>query len=256
MSDGPKILFLDIETSPHKVWSFRIFKTVIYPDHIIEPSRTICWSAKWRGQKRILFRSEYHDGYPAMLREARNLLDECDVAVAYNGDRFDFKKLRQQFRVNDIPQPSPFIQVDLMKVVKKEDWPSASMDYVTGELGLARKVNSGGLLTWRECLGDFGEERQHKAWNLMRRYSKHDIPPLEALFDEYEADITNIPAVALYAPELPVIEIPPCPNCPDGGRPTRQGYKRTKTRRYPRFQCQDCGRWYSQTRSEMGVDAT
>lgn len=253
---GPKILFLDIETSPHKVWTFRIFKTVIFPDSIIEPSRTICWSAKWRGQKRVLFRSEYHDEYRAMLEEIRFLLDEADVAVAYNGDRFDFPRLKQQFRLNKIPQPSPFITVDLMKVVRKEDWPSIKMDYVTGELGLARKIANGGLQTWRECMGDFGEDARRKAWNLMRRYSKHDIPPLEALFDEYEAEIKNIPAIGLFADDLPSIEIPDCPRCEDGGRPTRQGYKRTKTRRYPQFQCQTCGRWFSNTRSEMGVSTT
>lgn len=255
---GPRILFIDIETSPHKVWSFRIFKTVLYPENIIEPSRTICWSAKWQGEKRILYRSEYHDDGIAMLWEARELLDKCDVAVAYNGDRFDFLRLRQQFRLHGIPMPSPFVQVDLMKVVKKEGWPSVSMDYVTSQLGLARKINNGGMLTWRECLGEFGEERQRKAWNLMRRYSKHDIPPLEALFNEYAAEIQNIPAVGLYAEELPSLEIPDCPRCPDGGRPTRQGYKRTKTRRYARFQCQaeGCGRWFSQTRSEMGVNST
>lgn len=254
---GPKILFLDIETSPHKVWTFRIFDTKIYPDQIIEPSRTICWAAKWRGQNRILFRSEYHDSYAQMLQEIRDLLDECDVAVAYNGDRFDFKRLRQQFRLNGIPMPSDFVKVDLLKVIKREeDWPSISMDYVTGALGLARKIDNGGLRTWRECLGEFGEERQRKAWLLMRRYSKHDIPPLEALFDQYEADIQNIPANTLYGPEFPVWEIPPCPRCEDGGKPTRQGYKRTKSRRYPRFQCQACGRWFSLTKSDLGVEAT
>jgi len=249
---GPKILLLDIESSPHKVWSFRMFKTVIYPDSIIEPSRLICFSAKWEDGK-IIFRSEYHHGYVETLQVIRDLLDECDVAVAYNGDRFDYPRLRQQFRLNDIAYPRPFIQVDPFKTIKKlEQWPSLKLDYVAGALGLSRKQDPGGLILWRECLGDFGEDRQRRAWNKMRRYSKQDVVVLQEVFDKYRNEIPNLPHLALYAPETPSVALPDCPRCLSTSV-TRQGYRRTKTRRYPRFQCRDCASWFSQTRSDMGV---
>lgn len=250
------MLVLDIETSPHKCWSFQTYKTTIYPDQVIEPSRAISWSAKWHGEKPVHFMSEYHDSYLQMLHGIRLLLDQADVAIAYNGDRFDIPRLNQQFRLNKIPYPSPFVKVDVYKVIKKiEVWPFHKLGWITEDLGLSGKTDPGGMIHWRECLGDFGEERQRKAWNRMRRYNKRDVVTLEELFDEYRADITNIPAVDLFGPEAEAAVVPPCPACVDGGRPTRQGYKRTKTRRYPQYQCQNCGRWFSDTRSDMGTGA-
>lgn len=256
MTDGPKILTLDIESSPHKVWSFQIFKTVIYPESIIDPSRTICWSAKWLDRPTVMFMSEYHHGYLPMLERIRNLIDEADVVSAYNGDRFDLPRLRQQFTLNRVPQPSPVIQVDLLKVIKRvEQWPSYKLSYITQQLGMQTKLDAGGLILWRECMGDFGEERQRKAWTKMRRYSKRDTPVLEGLFTKYRSDINNLPSLALFNDDLPGDHVGcPSPLC-GSANVTRQGYRRTKTRRYPRYQCQDCGKWFSDTRSDKGVQS-
>lgn len=251
---GPRILVLDIETGPHVCYSWSTYKTTIFPDQVKEPGRTICWAAKWLDEKPVSFKSEYHDSYQQMLHGIRLLLDQADVAVAYNGDRFDIPRLNQQFRLNGIPYPSPFVKVDLYKVIKKlEVWPFHKLGWITSELGMSGKLDAGGMLLWRACLGDFGEDAQRKAWVKMRRYNKRDVVTLEELFHEYRADITNIPATGLFAPEVEAAVIPPCPVCEDGGRPTRQGYKRTKTRRYPQYQCQNCARWFSDNKSDMGV---
>jgi hypothetical protein len=257
---GPKILTWDIETSPHKAWSFGTRNVNIYPDQIIEPTRMICWAAKWADEKKIYFRSEYHDGTERMLNDLWVLLNQADVTVTYNGDHFDHKHANREFHLGGLPKPSPSISVDMYKVIKKnETWASHKMDYITKGLSLSEKLAHHGFLLWREALGDFGEERQRKAWNIMRRYNKRDIPATEDLFHEYEPVITNLPAAGLWVPsEAPVRDVPPCPNplCHTEGAVTRQGYRRTKTRRYPQYQCQACGKWFSEQRSEIGVTAS
>jgi hypothetical protein len=259
---GPRILVWDIETSPHKAWSFGTRNVNIFPDQIIEPTRMICWAAKWLGEKRIMFRSEYHDSTEIMRQELRDLLDEADVTVTYNGDHFDHKHAKREFHLGGIAYPSDSISVDMYKVIKKaEVWHSHKMDVITKQLGLSEKLAHHGFMLWREAMGDFGPERQEKAWRIMRRYNKRDIPSTEDLFVEYEPVITNIPAVGLWIPESGSAgEIPECPNplClpPKAAGVTRQGWKRTKTRRYRQYQCQACGKWFSETRSEMGVSVT
>jgi DNA polymerase elongation subunit (family B) len=254
--NGPRILLLDIETSPHKVYSWNTYKTVIYPDFVIEPSRAICWAAKWLEEKPVFFKSEYHQDNRSMLLGIRDMLDAADVAVAYNGDRFDVPRLNQQFRLNGIPYPSPYTKVDLYKVIKKiETWPFHKLSWITTEMGMSGKLDPGGIILWRECLGDFGEDRQRKAWAKMRRYNKRDVVTLEEVFHEYRGDITNLPSPLLWSEDKDLVDTrPTCPNC-GSTHVTRQGYKRTKTRRYPQYQCQGCGKWFSETRSEMGVQS-
>lgn len=259
---GPRILTWDIETSPHKCWSFGTFNTNIYPDQIIEPTRMICWGARWYGEKKVMFRSEYHDGTEVMVRELRRLVAEADVTVTYNGDKFDRLHAGREFRLLGIPMAKSQwpISVDMYKVIKREEkWASHKLDYLTKTLGLSEKLAHHGFLLWRECMGDFGPERQEKAWRLMRRYCKRDIPAAEDLFVEYQDAITNIPARGLWTPSEDdgnPRDVPDCANplCDaDGAFVTRQGFKRTKTRKYRQYQCQACGKWFSETRSESGV---
>jgi DNA polymerase elongation subunit (family B) len=254
----PKILVFDIETSPHLGWFWGLWKQNIRPDQIKDASRMICFAAKWVGSNSITFRSEYHHSREEMLLTLRNLLDEADVIVTYNGDKFDMKRAKREFRLAGIEQPSSSISVDLYKVIKKsEDWPSHSMGYIAESLGLSQKMKHHGFLLWREAMGDFGEERQRKAWNIMRRYNKQDLKPTEDLFHRYEAEIA-LPAAGLWAPSAAEDrEVPSCPNplC-QSDHVTRQGYRRTKTRRYPQYHCETCGKWFSETRSESGVTAS
>lgn len=255
----PKILVFDIETSPHLSWHFNTRNVNIRPDQIKQPTRMICWAAKWVGEKRVYFGSEYHHDRPTMLLMLWSLIDEADVTVTYNGDNFDIPHVRREFHQAGLPDPSPFISVDMYKVIKKrEKWASHQMGYITRELGLQEKLSHNGFEMWREAMGDFGEDRQRKAWNLMRRYNRQDLKPTEDLFNEYLPVIPNLPAAGLWTPPGPADpELPPCPN-PLCVQPhvTRQGFRRTKTRRYPQFQCQGCGKWFSQNRSESGVTAS
>ena len=52
-----KILLLDIETAPNRVYCWGLWDQNIGLNQIEEPGYTLCFSAKWHGQKEIIFDS-------------------------------------------------------------------------------------------------------------------------------------------------------------------------------------------------------
>lgn len=253
---GPRILTLDIETSPHKVWTFNTYKAYIAPIQIIDPTRVICWAAKWHGEHGVLFGSEYHNDRSGTyyLRRMWNLLDQADVVVTYNGDHFDIPHLNREFQSRDWGVPSSYVSVDLYKVIKRHQvWASHKLAYLTERLGLSGKIDNGGMQTWLDLLQDEDLELQRKAWNKMRLYNKRDVVTTEELFDEVRHLVSNIPHVSLFSETKH--DRPACPQC-ESENVSQQGWRRTKTRRYPRYQCQDCAKWFSDSKSDMGVSGS
>ena len=254
MSERPRILTLDIETSPHLSWHFDTYRVDIRPIQVVEPSRIICVAAKWHDQKKVMFVSEWQMGHAEMIQTVRDWLDEADVVVTYNGDNFDLPHLRWAMDLHGVERPSPFVSVDLYKVLKREYKKapvSKSLDYLTRRLSLTGKLaHEGYFPLWLKMNGSDPE----KALRVFTRYNKRDVVTTEELFDLSEHLVPNIPAAALYDDSEDVQN--PGLTCPAGHTEfTRQGYKRTKTRRYPQYKCSVCGRWFSETRSDFGVSS-
>lgn len=252
-----KTLTLDIETSPHLCYAFQTWNTNILPAQIIEPTRMISFSAKWLDAKRVAFHSEYEgfapegvsrtEAHEAMVRAAFALLDEADVLVTYNGNRFDIPHMGREFRKYHLGEPSPYVSVDLYRAIKKEEiWASHKLAYLTEQLNLSGKLDNSGWRLWKGVLSDDPVVRA-KAWREMRRYNKRDTSTTEELFLEYLPQIRNLPAAALYEDEISTELV--CPSCKSGWIQSR-GWAYTKTRRYPRYQCQACTKWFKGTRSE------
>lgn len=243
MSGTPRTLVFDIETSPMQVYTFSLFKPFITIDQIIEPTRMICWAAKWHGEDEVIYRSEFHHGKERMVSKLFELVNEADVLVQFNGDSFDVPHIRREFVQAGLPPVSPFQTVDLYKIAKKSMYfPSYKLDWISQELGVGRKLGHSGFCLWRECLEPDPEDnpgRQKRAWSLMRRYNKQDVVVTEALYDELLPHIPNHPHVGLWSDD-PTIDR--CGNC--GSESLQQrGFAYTKVGRYPRFVCTDCGKW-------------
>ena len=228
----PMVLTIDIETSPHLAWTFSTFKTTISPDMIVEPSRILCFAAKWRHEKRIRFHSEYHDGRETMIREAHALLDAADVVVTYNGPGFDEKHLRREFILAGMSPPSPWQSIDLLRTSRGEfKFPSNRLGAVGESLGIGSKVETGGWRLWRDVLaGDA------KAWAKFRRYNIGDVKLTEQLLDVYAPWIEGLPHAGLWTGDLAA-----CYSC---GSTTMEpdGVSYTRSMAYPRMRC-GCGAW-------------
>lgn len=243
---GPKILSLDIETSPIVAHAWRMFKTSIGVNQIIENPRTICFAAKFMHERRIQFYSEFEHGPEEMFRRAHALLTEADIVMHYNGDGFDLPRLNGEFLVMGLHPPAPYQSIDLLKVVRKNfGFPSNKLAYITKRLGLEGKQATGGHDLWIRCLaGD------PKAWAIMKRYNRQDVRLLEELYELLRPWIKNHPHLGLYSGESDS-----CPNC-GGVDLIRQGYSLTGMGRFQRYQCRGCGTWSRSSRREFGVGNT
>ena len=89
MTHAPRILFLDIETRPAVVYSWSLFDVTVGVDQIVDRGGTICFGAKFAGERKMHFYSDWQHGHDAMVRAAHSLFTEADAIVTYNGDRFD-----------------------------------------------------------------------------------------------------------------------------------------------------------------------
>lgn len=233
MSEGPKVLTLDIETSPNVADVWRLFgEQRISMAQLHETSRVICWAGKWYGRRPVEFRSEHHDGYEATIRRAHEVLDEADIVIHFNGKRFDVPMLKREFIKLGLNPPSPFRQVDLFQVAKTIGFPSRKLDFVAQDLGIGSKVKHEGHSLWTACLA--GDER---AWARMRAYNVGDVRLTERVYQRLLPWIGNHPHYGLHSGNEGA-----CPRC-GGDRLQRRGFAYTAVGIYQQLHCQSCGSW-------------
>lgn len=246
MSDGAKILTLDIETSPIKAWVWGTRSQDIYLDQIIEPTRLLCFAAKWYHKDNVMFRSEFHDGSQEMVEFAHHLLDRADAVVTFNGDSFDLKHLNREFWTRRMKPPAPYKSIDLYKVSKRNHrFLSHKLQHITEQLELSGKLSNSGFKLWVRCL-----DGDHKAWAEMRRYNKQDVVTTEELYTESLPWLGAVFNQNLY---LPAEDRGKCPRC-KSEKLHKRGYKFTATGKYQQYQCQHCGAWSSDGKRLEGVD--
>lgn len=239
-----KILHIDIETAPHLVYAWGLWKQDIHIDNIIEAGYTMCFAAKWHGKNQMIFKSFHEHGRDEMIKTAYDLIEEADAVVHYNGNKFDMPILNQEFLVSGFTPPSPVKQIDLLHTARRQfRLPSNKLDYVARVLGLDGKVQHKGMMLWHECMA--GDE---KAWRVMKKYNCQDVRLLEKVYMKLLPWIQNHPNMGLYNEK----DRPVCTNC-GSHRVHSRGYARTKTQLYRQWQCADCGKWQRSKTNETSA---
>lgn len=218
-----KLLTLDIETRPNEVYCWDLFNQNIGLNQIKKSASMICFAAQYLGEKKMHFYSVHKDGRRKMVKAVRNLLDECDGLITYNGINFDVPIIRWEILRQNMDPPSGFKQVDLYRIMKTMKPTSRKLDYVVQELNLGQKTTHEGMPLWTACM-----KNDPDAWKLMEQYNKHDVELTESLFHYLEKWIPNLPQE---------------PNLCEHEHKQKRGYYLTAQSVYQRYRCNSCGSW-------------
>jgi len=242
-----KLLSVDIENSPHLVWTYKLWGSNMYiaPDMVVQQSQIMCFAAKWIGENsEPMFFSTYHNGYAGMVSEAWNLFNEADALVHFNGDRFDDPKVKKELLVSGYDPPSPYKGIDLYTVVKRNfDFPYKRLDQVCKALGIGGKIGSH-KANWKQCL-----ENDPEAWERMKEYNIQDAILNEQVFNIVKPWIGGsvIPSVALEKG----LEMA----CRCGSTNlTKEGFRQTLKGKFQRYRCSACGTWLTAGKSVQRID--
>jgi hypothetical protein len=242
-----RTLLWDIETSPNLGWIWGKWEqNVIKFDrewHIL----SIAW--KWLGDKNVQVKGL--PDYPRykvdteddldLVALAHSLFCEADIVVGHNGKAFDTKKGQSRMFVQGYDPPSPFKEIDTLKVARKYfAFNSNRLDDLCQSIGLGKKLDTGGFETWLGCIrGD------RKAWAQMKQYNAHDVVLLEGLYLRLQPWIAGHPNVATISGRPDV-----CPKCGSDAGMIRRGYTSTSVSRRVSYQCKGCGGYSSGRKTE------
>jgi DNA polymerase elongation subunit (family B) len=240
-----RILIFDIETAPHVVHAWGLFKQNVGINQIVEPGRVLGYAWKWVGQKPVHWMDE-SGGHKPMIEHAHKLLTEADVVVGYNSSPFDVPHMNREFVLAGLTPPKPYKQVDLLKTVRRQfKFASGKLDWVSQQLGLGAKVKHEGHDLWKACMaGDL------KAWSRMGKYARQDVALTEKLFHVLLPWLTQVPHIGQLAQAGGG-----CWAC-GSEKLARDGSYTAYVTSYPLHRCTNCGAWVRGTNKLEHVTKT
>ena len=234
-SQDNKILLIDIEISPACGWTWGPkFDTSII--EFIEPWYILSVAYKWLGQKCEVIAIDTHSE-KEVVKKIHQLLSSCEVAVAHNGDKFDFKKLNTRFLHFGLAPPPPFRTIDTRTIARQRfGFYSNSLNDIAKELGIGEKVHHEGFALWKRCMA-----RDKGAFVVMKKYNVRDVELLERVYLRFRPWIKNHPHIS---------DGSLCSRCGSDKIQSR-GFRRTVATIRKRYQCQNCLGWMSSLSGEM-----
>jgi len=212
----PKILLVDIETSPMMVLVWGLFKQHIPVQNVVKEWSILSWAAKWLFEPDVM--GEHVSPEDAALRQDKSilpgiwgLLDKADIVIGHNVERFDVRKLNARFKVNGFTPPMPYQTIDTMVHAKRNmAFAGYSMAYLNGLLEKSGKLKTEYSL-WKRCIGiNATKLQQMKALVEMLRYNKQDVLALEELYLDLRPWMKSHPNLGLFHDGENVTR---CPNC-------------------------------------------
>lgn len=242
-----KVLVFDIETSPVSALVWGVWKQNIPPKMIDQTWNILSYAAKWLDDDDIYYndlRYEEESNYTddiVLLMELHKLINEADVLVAHNGDRFDIPRLNTRFIRAGLDPIHRVQSVDTCKIARRVfDFEHNSLEFMTTQLlpeeyHKRKSQKFHGVDLWLECLAGNME-----AWNEMQDYNEQDVIALEALYKRLRAWDDRHPVMSNFEEHPPVL--PTCRVCKSTDL-QRRGFQHTRTMKYQRYRCNDCGAW-------------
>jgi len=198
----PKVLILDIETKYITTVGFGLYDQNFSLDQVLDDGGIFCWAAKWLGEDTV-----YYKDYKGDMKKEKQLLqplwkmmDEADIIISQNGISFDIPVLFGKFMEHDMGSPSPFKQLDTLRMTKRRTkLLSNKLEYLTKKFCNLKKSTHKkfpGISLWLECA-----KGNKEAWKEMETYNKVDVKSTEEYFlkiAQYDFTPTTVSALKSY----------------------------------------------------------
>lgn len=239
----PRILIIDVETSPLESWTWGIWDQNVGLEQIKTEWTILSFAAQWLGERKMIYADTGGRG-AAKVRDDKplmgtiwKLLDEADIVIAQNGKRFDVKKMNARLIQHEFGPPSPYRVIDTLLVSKKYfAFTSQKLAWTSKYLTKTPKSEHKkfpGFELWVECLKD-----NPAAWTEMKKYNKQDIVATREVYLRLRPWIEGHPNLGVYNES----DKPLCPKC-GSDHVTKHSTRRSVKQQgaYARYQCQNCG---------------
>jgi hypothetical protein len=235
----PRILIVDIETSPLISYTWGTFQQDVPINQIVEDWHLLSFSAKFIGESKIFYldqrnAKDIRNDKP-LLKKLWDLLDEADLVVGQNLDAFDVKRINTRFIVHEMQPPSSYRTIDTLKMARKSfGFTSNKLEFLSNKLNNTHKKSKhkrySGFELWKECLAGNLE-----AWKEMESYNKKDILATEELFKKLQP-WSKIPDINAYHDDSKYVCI--CGSVDF----VKRGFHFTNNGKYQRYTCNKCGK--------------
>lgn len=242
-----KILYLDLEN-------------IQRPEHIFHPGArskfggraagfcadlayVLCFGYKWAGDKKAScliakkadFKKDPFDDKKLLLA-AKEIIDQADIVVTWYGSGHDMPFLLTRMMAHGISIDHKIKHIDLYKIAKKELRLSSNrLNSAAKFFGLEEKIDID-KIHWPKCWqGDYS------SLVTMGEYCAQDVEVLEQVANAL-GQLVPWPSPKKIAK---IKDPTACSTCLSTNTQHR-GFRVTKVRKVQRFQCQDCGSWFSE----------
>ena len=196
----PRILFLDLESTPSIVVTFGRFKQNISQDAVLqEGGWLLSYAYKWLGEPdvkgNVLNPSEAISiDDSGLCLELWELIEQADILVYHNGLNFDLPLLKTRMILNGLPPLRKVKSIDTLQMVKEFKFNSNKLDSLCRQLDIGQKMQHYGISLWVDCMQGKQESLEH-----MLAYNKIDIELLEELYLAIRPYSTRHPNLSVYS---------------------------------------------------------
>jgi DNA polymerase elongation subunit (family B) len=239
----PRIITIDIETSPLESYTWGIWEQNVSVDQIKTEWTILSYAVKTLGDPKIRYKDTGGRGVKkvrddkSLLLDIHKELDDADIVIAQNGRAFDTKKVNARMVMHGIKPYSPVRVIDTLEVAKKHfRFTSNKLQWLSKHLTDQPKDDHKefpGMELWIECLND-----NPRAWKVMKKYNEQDVLSAELVYLRMRPWIAQHPNLSVFSEGGAT----KCPKC-DSTHVQKRGYEVTQASRYQRFQCMDCSGW-------------
>jgi len=226
---APRILYWDLETAGLNSFKADLAKIVCFGFKFNDEKETHCLRVDQ--YKKWFTKSKGLNDKP-LLVDALEIMKDADLLVAHFGDKFDRRFFQGRVALSGLTPPPPTKQRDTWRIARSAfAFSSNRLGNLAMALGLGEQKHQKTREEWpgwwdRSLAGD------DSATQAMSEYCMQDVRTLEQIYLRIRPyDNLNHPRLFKGG----------CGLCGGTLKLDREAY--VGLNKYPRYQCQSCGRW-------------